>query len=116
MLFRSYLFNLDKNLHKSQKKLQDDLTNYFKLYEADAEDLINIGLVPVDLKQNIINSIHNINKNIKMMTGSGGSAFLDYKEIKYPILLRDDSNFDIEIPSPGKKEDAKKLGENEKIQ
>ena len=30
-----------------------------------------------------------------MMTGSGGSAFLDYKEIKYPILLRDDSNFDI---------------------
>ena len=90
-----YLFNIDKNLHKSQKKLQDDLTNYFKLYEADAEDLINIGLVPVDLKQNIINSIHNINKNIKMMTGSSGSAFLDYKEIKYPILLRDDSNYDI---------------------
>ena len=29
------------------------------------------------------------------MTGSAGSAFLDYKEIQHPILLRDDSNFDI---------------------
>ena len=90
-----YLFNIDKDLHKNQKKLQDDLINYFKSYEANSEDLINIGLVPVDLKQNIINSIHNINKDIQMMTGSAGSAFLDYKEIQHPILLRDDSNFDI---------------------
>ncbi len=90
-----YLFNIDKDLHKSQRKLHDDLTNYFKLHDANADDLINIGLVPIDLKQKIINSIQDINKDIKMLTGSGGSAFIDYKEIQHPILLRDDSNFDI---------------------
>ena len=42
----------------------------------------------------IIDNIkQNFNKDITIMTGSAGSAHLDYQEINYPILFREDAKF-----------------------
>ena len=90
-----FIFDISPKLHEDSQKLQKDLNKFFESHNADKNDLINMGLVPNTIKQSIINCIQNFNKDITIMTGSAGSAHLDYQEINYPILFREDANFDV---------------------
>ncbi len=92
-----YLFNIDKEAHKDQKILQRDINNFFKSQDINKLDLIHLGGVPNELKQNIINSIQNYNQDLLIITRpvGVGESYIDYQKILHPITLIEDSNFDI---------------------
>jgi hypothetical protein len=73
-----FLFDIDKELHRDSKKLQADITNYFELNDVSKSDVVHLGGVPVDMIQNIINSLQYYNP-----------------DIHHPIYLTEDANFDV---------------------
>tara|TARA_B100000963_G_scaffold351047_1_gene362087 strand:+ start:1572 stop:3641 length:2070 start_codon:yes stop_codon:yes gene_type:complete len=92
-----FLFDIDKELHKDNKKLELDLANFFDSFEASKSDIVHLGGVPVYLIQSILNCIQKYNNEILIYTRPAGvgEAYLNYQEIYHPIILIEDANFDI---------------------
>ena len=91
-----FLFDIDKELHKDNKKLQADITNFFDSINVSKSDVVYLGGVPLYLIQSIIKCIQNHNHLITIYRKPAlGEAHLDYQQINHPITLIEDANFDI---------------------
>ena len=91
-----FLFDIDKELHKDNKKLQADITNFFDSMNVSKSDVVYLGGVPLNFAQRILNCIQNYNHLITIYRKPAlGEAHLDYQQIHHPITLIEDANFDI---------------------
>ena len=90
-----YLCDIDKESHKDDAKLQKYITNYMKSHNANSSDMIHLGGTPLTMVQSIIDSIQNYDADIKILTGPATAAYLDYRSTKHPIMIREESNFDV---------------------
>ena len=90
-----YLCDIDKEEHAEKEKLQKHIDNFLHSSKANDLDMVHLGGVPLAMTQTIINTVQNYDPGITILTGPGNAAYLDYRTTKHPIMLREDSNFDV---------------------
>ena len=90
-----YLCDIDKEEHAEKEKLQKHIDNFLHSSKANDLDMVHLGGVPLAMVQTIINTVQNYDPGITILTGPATAAYLDYRATKHPIMLREESNFDV---------------------